>query len=484
MTNRSLLLILACSLMPQAMVAQKWVDTVYAIREIKNIEYGVAVDFGGTSRSLHMNICIPQNDVPPSCGRPLIILIHGGAFMAGNKDIDAPPRLMKDFAKRGYFAVSINYRLGLFQTSSQVNCNISAAGAPWNCLNAADTAEWDRALYRGMQDAKGAIRFLIDSSGVYRIDPRNVFIVGESAGGFIALSTAFMDDASEKPAECGTIGMVNKPNKIYENQCIQSPGFAPSIDSLELLRPDLGTIEGGLNQSSMPYIVKGVGNLFGGMYADLFSLYKYENAPVLYLFHQPNDLIVPYKTDRLFAGYAYCATQFPANCQYIVNRKTVMGSRSIRDLTVKLASGGKKVPLLMFDSTINNTDCLGQINNPALAGHAIDNLSLRSIRMAGFFAKAIDSSGKCDITSVVSQESMQASVKLYPNPVGSVLHFETGFNVNLIEVLDMSSRVLLMFQVDAANGNMDISALESGIYLVKISGMSGAVYRVIRVGRG
>ena len=100
----------------------------------------------------------------------------------------------------------------MFQTNSQVNCNISAFGIPWNCLNMQDTAEWFRGYYRGMQDAKGAIRFLVNHAAEYQIDPSNVYLVGESAGGFIALATAFLDDPAEKPTQCGKLTNVLPPS--------------------------------------------------------------------------------------------------------------------------------------------------------------------------------------------------------------------------------------------------------------------------------
>lgn len=56
---------------------------------------------------------MPSNDTFPKYGRPLMIIIHGGAFIAGSKDDFIQQRMLKEFAKRGYVTASINYRLGM-----------------------------------------------------------------------------------------------------------------------------------------------------------------------------------------------------------------------------------------------------------------------------------------------------------------------------------------------------------------------------------
>ena len=81
--------------------AQKWVDTLYNFQQINDIPYGTNYDFAGNIRTHLLNVTVPVNDTAPVCGRPLLLAIHGGAFLAGNKDSDAPPRWIKEFARGG-----------------------------------------------------------------------------------------------------------------------------------------------------------------------------------------------------------------------------------------------------------------------------------------------------------------------------------------------------------------------------------------------
>ncbi len=477
--KKSLILLLALQFFLPEIKAQKWIDTLYQVQKIENVVYGSDVDFAGNLRELKMNIFLPINDTPPSCGRPLLIAVHGGAFLAGNKDADAPPYWAKQFAQRGYTTASVNYRLGMFQTSSLVNCNVSALGVPWNCLNMQDTAEWYRAAYRAQQDLKGAIRFLVKQAQDYQIDPRNVFLVGESAGGITVMQAAFLDDPAEKPIEAGALPDALAPNVIYENQCIQTPSFDTSIASMQLQRPDLGPFGGSLH-IGYGYTIKGVGNFYGGLIQDIFSNYAYSQAPRLYMFHQPNDLVVPYDQQAVYQGAAYCFTQWPANCQWIINRPQIKGSRGIRDMIINLSSSVSILPLIQFDSTLNTTDCLGQIANPALSGHAIDNIWLRTLNMAQFFAPAIDTSKPCGPNSLANHMTNPISVKVSPNPVIHGCMIESEHAIILCKVYDLTGRKMIQHQANSSKCWLDLSTLRSGIYFLQVETIKGRVNIQIR----
>ncbi|MEO6831066.1 MAG: alpha/beta hydrolase fold domain-containing protein [Chitinophagaceae bacterium] len=434
--------------------AQKWVDTSYAVVKMDNIKYGNATDFAGAQRDLTMNIAMPLGDTAPPCGRPLFVAIHGGSFMAGSKDADLPPRWIIDFAKRGYVAISINYRLGLFQTSSSAHCNITNLGVPWDCLNVADTAEWTRAMYRGMQDAKGAIRYMVNHATDYNFDPRNVFVAGESAGAFIALATGFLDDSTEKPSQCAALSAVPSPNAIYENACITSMNLGTSISAFNLNRPDLGSINGDLNPTTIPYTIRGVGSFYGAIFQDLFLKTTAKMQPVLYLFHQPNDLLVPYTNDALFAGFAYCATQFPANCAWIMNRPLVYGGNGINSMIKGLSGTGISLPVVQFDSTSNFSDCAAQLATPALAGHSTDNYWLRSTNMAKLFAGNIDATNHCLPTAVKALTTI-SNLSIAPNPARDELQIICGDLTGNFPVVisNMLGQTVYSGQCQFSNGN-------------------------------
>jgi len=113
---------------------------------------------------LKMDIYCPDVDSP----RPLVLLMHGGAFFANNKKSEPIGSLSKDLVEKGYVVASFDYRLG-FHVNKK---SIGKAG--------------DRAL----EDAESALVYLLDHCNEYGIDPSKVFIGGASSGAITMLKLA------------------------------------------------------------------------------------------------------------------------------------------------------------------------------------------------------------------------------------------------------------------------------------------------------
>lgn len=152
-----------------------------------NVQYGSNPN--GTPNLL-MDVYEPQGDTLSR--RPLIIFAHGGSFISGSKETDnAIVDLCNRFARMGYVTASINYTLGF-------------DAFPPNPESAA------RTVVRSVHEMKAAVRyFRKDAATVnqFRIDPDNVFVGGSSAGAFIALHLAYVDQPSEIPAGVDTTGL-------------------------------------------------------------------------------------------------------------------------------------------------------------------------------------------------------------------------------------------------------------------------------------
>lgn len=460
-------------LLPTMIWAQQWIDTTFSIQSEFDIAYGIAVDFAGNERQLSMDISYPTDDTMPQCGRPTLVIVHGGAFIAGNKGEGIAKRIREDFARRGYTTASIGYRLGQFQTHQQVHCNASNLGLEWDCLNMADSSEWYRAWYRGVQDVTGAIRFLVNHSDIYGIDAHNLFVVGESAGGFIALGVGFLDDTTEVLSDLiGAYPDALPPNSIYEAACIQHPTYNldTSIASMELMRPELGSYEGTLNLSlANPYTIKAVGNIYGAVFNNIFHTPN-ASSPALYLYHQPNDLIVPYTSAKVLGGFAYCATQFPFGCQYIINRPTVYGSKGIKDMLDTMVANQVLTPDYLFDNTTNNANCAQQILTPSLQGHSMDAYGLRTKNMATFFASKIDA---CVNVSIDEEIRGLRSISLYPNPANESIKIEgsvselSGFQILNMLGQDLSPFISIISE-DEKGILLDLTLIPPGMYLLRV----------------
>ena len=138
------------------------------------------------NQDLLLDITIPTNDNNPN--RPLIIMAHAGGFLNGAKDVDNMVAMCDSFAQKGYVTASIGYRKGFNPTSGGSS---------------------ERAVYRGIQDGKTAIRYFKTNHAMYDIDTNYIFFGGMSAGAFIALHVGYMDKESERPASTYSSFLVN-----------------------------------------------------------------------------------------------------------------------------------------------------------------------------------------------------------------------------------------------------------------------------------
>ncbi len=212
------------------------------------------------SNDLKFNLYEPMGDTLTK--RPLVIFAFGGAFLLGTKLQPQIVTFANDLARKGFVVATIDYRLGM------------------DVLNEESAV---RAVYRGAQDVKAAVRYFRTNAATYRIDPDNIAASGNSAGSISALHAAYVDE-------------IDRAN---------SPLFAPTyfVDNLLIDWPDLGCI----NCSGNPFEVDGkpnyVLNLWGAI-GDVNWIDANE-APII-SFHGDDDFIVdpaagaPFGADAIF----------------------------------------------------------------------------------------------------------------------------------------------------------------------------------------
>ncbi|MBO4654578.1 MAG: alpha/beta hydrolase [Bacteroidales bacterium] len=120
--------------------------------------------------ALTMDVYTPRGDSLKQ--RPLVVLIHGGAFFFGDKHDKEMVAQCTHFASLGYVAVSINYRMGFELSKSSIQ----------------------RCGYKAIQDAHAAMRYLTHHAEEYGIDKERMYIGGSSAGSITAMSMVYMTD--------------------------------------------------------------------------------------------------------------------------------------------------------------------------------------------------------------------------------------------------------------------------------------------------
>ncbi len=142
---------------------------------------------------LKMDIYEPDQSQDYETERVVMVYLHTGNFLpppfngqpTGRRQDWTGVELCKQWAKRGYVAVSMDYRLGWNPIST------SPAVRRGTLLNA---------VYRAIHDVKQGVRFLrddADGSNTYGIDKGNVILYGQGSGGYVALAYATLDKYSE-----------------------------------------------------------------------------------------------------------------------------------------------------------------------------------------------------------------------------------------------------------------------------------------------
>lgn len=147
-------------------------------------------------KPLVMDVYRPVGDT--ATNRPVILLSHNGSFLPevlthaliglcfnGRKD-SSMVEMCKRFARRGYVAVSFDYRLGWNATSG---------------VQEVRTGTIIQAVYRAMQDAKTLVRYFkndfANNSNSYGIDTARFVIGGTNSGAYVALAASSLNSLSE-----------------------------------------------------------------------------------------------------------------------------------------------------------------------------------------------------------------------------------------------------------------------------------------------
>lgn len=197
--KKLVLSLLATALFVQA-DAQRYVTEVFPSASVtNNIVYANNIEIlTGTpvAKDLMMDIYQPAGLPDPVTQRPVVIVLHTGSFLppiingqpTGSRKDSSVVEMCTQFAKRGYVAAAVSYRMGW---------NPAATGAAGQDIR---TGTLLQAVYRSIIDAKAAVRFLRASAGTgntYGIDSTKFILGGLGTGGYIALAYATLDNPSE-----------------------------------------------------------------------------------------------------------------------------------------------------------------------------------------------------------------------------------------------------------------------------------------------
>lgn len=235
-----------------ANVAENGDPVRYRDRAFSSLEVEEGVAFATVDgQTLLLTVYAPAGDT--ATDRPVMIVASGGGFQEQERESVEP--IAQEFARRGYVAVTMDYRV--------------LGRAP------VDADELAIAGVRATQDMFAAVRFLRaegEGTNPRRIRPDAIFVSGESAGAVMAMIAATLDQADT----------VSRPALVYF--LAENGGVYGSVG----------------DNDAVSSVVQGAMPLSGAV-LDLSSVDA--RSAVLYAAHEELDPVVPCATAAEGSGF-------------------------------------------------------------------------------------------------------------------------------------------------------------------------------------
>jgi hypothetical protein len=466
--------------------------------------------------SLKCDIYTPDGDTETN--RPVIILVHTGSFLpavangqaTGSKTDLSIVEQCTRWAKKGYVAVAMDNRLGWNPTSTDQNVR---------------TSTLLQAAYRGIQDAKAMVRYMrmTEATGnPYGIDESKIVLGGQGTGAYISLGYATLSDENELylpkfldlSDPTNPIPYVYPP--VYGNIDGTDSTYAPIYDST-------GAIVG-----SMPFNIPnnlGYSNdinmafNLGGAIADI-SWLQSGDVPMV-SFHCEKDPYAPIDTGDVIV---------PTTGDFVVE---VMGSRTVQimqnmynnnsygawsyisdDYTTAANTnndGNDGLYIFKTPAPSSTPNAFGELEEEqgspwdwwdnvtydamftgyhgTPAGYGAANSLLGNPNMSATNGNLYLDTVQGYLnprmyltlglgTALSINELIAQTTEIYPNPANNVLNIVSyTVGIEKINIYNLNGQLVLNKEVNNNQKTLNISSLESGIYIVDILSENTSVKR-------
>jgi acetyl esterase/lipase len=490
-----------------------------------DITYGTnqAISLTGgapAAQALRMDVYQPNQSVDAVANRPLIIVLHTGNFLpavingspTGSRKDSAIVQACMEFAKRGYVAAAVTYRLG------------------WNPASTDEEVRRGtllQAVYRAILDVKTCVRFMrkekATNNNPYKIDDTKIAVYGHGTGGYIALGMAYLDKQAEmelpkfvsqidapplftqgqsyiNTSLLGNIdgtggsatfntyehsGYSNAVNMVMNVggaladtswinagepavssvHCIRDP-FAPFNSGIVVVPTTQGDVVDvqGANVFIQNANAKGINNAYNNL---LFSGDPY-TARARSMYNKT------YAYDLLNTGGTVAINSpdglFPINLadRTAINRFANEGSPwdwwDINVLTATVAATNAATGQNYDANVINASNVLSNPGMSATKGKTYVDTVIN------YFCPRIMRQlqvGNWEALGVKNNEVLN-QLSVYPNPSNGLVTITAANKINQVEVFDMAGKVIFTSNNYANKCNINTTAFNKGMYIIKV----------------
>ena len=256
------------------------------------------------TRSTHQTFDFWSHDESLDLITPLVILVHSGAFITGDKTNLEMVELAETISSAGFKVASINYQL-IPKPASLESIK--------NAVKVRSIREsWKLKIIEAIQDINLAVRYFRYNSDEFMLDPDRIFLVGYSAGAIASLNAAFLD----------------------------SDDFFEYFDTddklcLDCLEPDI----------TSDFKVRGVVSIGGAMF-DRMAIDKYDNETSVLFIHGENDKMVSLYTDEPFNEYT--DEDIDESLDFIINEFSLRHTTGEQEQEAWIFSSGIRLNIPKF----------------------------------------------------------------------------------------------------------------------------------------
>lgn len=447
---------------------------------------------------LTMDIYEPADDTVGGTyydnARPVVIFMHPGSFLPkglntlpfGNNRDSSVVEICTQFAKRGFVAAAISYRIG------------------WNPFAASDVERAKSiitAVYRAKQDAHSAIRFFrkdADTDNTYNIDPYRVVVGGTNSGGYVALAV----NSLNRVPELNLLKFLDGDGNSFIDQSTTGGFYGEGgIQGFNVLSNE--------GYSSAVQVVLNMGGATGDT-----TWINDDEAPIV-SFHGEADPLTPYRTAVVIVSSTGQSVVEVSGSHDITKYADALGIQDAIKPTVPFTDAYTVVaesrtsyeglfpfpgaangyePWSWYDPTDPNIDNatpgasgFGSRANPfATKSKAL--LYIDTV-MNYFVPRALEAFANVDSAAVetadpatpvgITNISVNETVlNVYPNPAATELNLsltDINYGLSQVEIFDITGRLVLSDSniADPQYHRISLTDLNSGTYIVKIGFATG-----------
>ncbi len=439
--------------------------------------------------SLVMDVYRPEGDL--ATNRPLILLGHNGSFLPeiyshflaglcfnGRKD-SSMVELCKRFARRGYVAVSFDYRLGWNATANdQVTKSKTII----------------QAVYRAMQDSKSLVRYFKNdfaNGNQWGIDTSKITIGGTNSGAYVALAAGSLND----PAELNNIKFMDIHGSYVKQDTtgdfdgfggVQNHDNYPGISSKFQCVLALGGAVGDTSwiQVGEPPVIAFQGVSEEGTPYNTAVVTTTTNDPIIEVSGSGDfmPVVIARGNNNVFLTNNFL--QGPPN-------RNGFGVQTVSLEGLYPFYGQYFEPWNWYDPTCyTNSQQMQNLSDPSnSANWATPQKGNRYIdtimgyALPRLYKLFIDHN--LTTWNGINEVKEEARVAVYPNPASSEIYLSVGDGqkpISEVHLLDITGRLVSAASTGSAfNKTMDVSTLNNGIYvvLVKLTDGTSATHKVV-----